>query len=88
MAKQGMKRPEIEHRKNEISPVPILEGKAKSGKIKANPLIAGADGKVYHSVTQTQDRLSAVYPAVENDLAAENIINDFDMTLADLQDLL
>ena len=39
MAKQGMKRPEMEHRKNTISPVPIIHGKAKSGKIKMNPLI-------------------------------------------------
>ena len=27
------------------------------------------------------------FPAIDNDLAAENLANDFDMTAADLQDL-
>lgn len=87
MAKQGMKRPEIEHRKNTASPVPIISGKAKSGKAKANPLIAGANGKVYHSIPHTEDKISAAFPAIDNDLAVDNFTNDFDMTEADLQDL-
>lgn len=33
------------------------------------------------------DPENAVIGAVDNDLAAENICNDFDMTYADLQDL-
>lgn len=37
MAKQGMKRPEMEHRKNTVPSVPIISGKAKSEKIKATP---------------------------------------------------
>ena len=48
MAKQGMKRPEFERRKNTVSPVPIIGGKAKSGNKKANPLIPETGGKVYH----------------------------------------
>lgn len=86
MAKQGMKRPEPEHRKNTIPPVPSINGKAKSGKVKANPLIAGANGKVYHSTPHADDKISAVFPAIDNDLAIENFANDFDMTAADLQD--
>ena len=33
-----------------------------------------------------EKRLSP-FPAIDNDLAAENLTNDFDMTAADLQDL-
>ena len=87
MAKQGMKRPEPEHRKNTVPPVPIISGKAKSGKVKANPLIAGADGKVYHNIPQAESKIPAVFPAIDNDLAVDNLTNDFDMTSADLQDL-
>ena len=87
MAKQGMKRPEIEHRKNAVSPVPIINGKAKSEKEKANPLIAGGNGKVYHGVPHSQDHIPPAFPAIDNDLAVENFSNDFDMTAADMQDL-
>lgn len=87
MAKQGMKRPEPEHRKNTVPPVPIISGKAKSGKERANPLIAGAGGKVYHSIPHGEDKIPSVFPAIDNDLAVENFTNDFDMTAADLQDL-
>lgn len=39
MAKQGMKRPEYTHPepKNDVTPVPELQGKAKRGKEKAKP---------------------------------------------------
>ena len=87
MAKKGMKRPEPEHRKNSLAPVPALQGKAKSGKEKANPLIPGAEGKVYHGTPHGKDRIPEVFPALDNDLAVENVLNDFDMTAADLQDL-
>ena len=87
MAKQGMKRPEFRCGKNTVPPVPEIQGKAKSGKEKANPLIAGAEGKVYHGVPHTEDKIPSVFPAIDNDLAAENLVNDFDMTAADLQDL-
>ena len=87
MAKQGMKRPEPEHRKNTVPPVPIISGKAKSGKTKANPLIAGTDRKVYHSIPQAESKIPSIFPAIDNDLAVDNLTNDFDMTSADLQDL-
>ena len=46
MAKQGMKRPEDTHTKpkNDMPPVPEIQGKAKSGKRDANPIIAGTSG--------------------------------------------
>ena len=87
MAKKGMKRYEPEHKKNTVAPVPIINGKAKSGKIKANPLIASADGKVYHSTPHNEETIPSVFPAIDNDLAVENIANDFDLTAADMQDL-
>ena len=87
MAKKGMKRPEPEHKKNPVTPVPIINGKAKSGKAKANPLIPGADGKVYHSIPHSENKIPSVFPAIDNDLAVDNLTNDFDMTAADLQDL-
>ena len=81
MAKQGMKRPEYTklHPKNTDGPVPILQGKPKSGKKKANPFVAetmGAEQKVWHEKS---------YHALDNDLAVENLAND--LTMADLQDL-
>lgn len=87
MAKQGMKRPEITKRKekNDVSPVPQLQGKAKSGKEKANPMIAGvpgADGKVYHYKPHKPTLLSVI----ENELAVDNMEDHWDMTAADRQD--
>lgn len=40
MAKQGMSRPEISkhQNKNDVSPVPEIQGKAKTGKKKAKPM--------------------------------------------------
>lgn len=76
MAKQGMKRPEFEHRKNEMPPVPQISGKARSGKEKAPPLVASGMGKVWHDG-----------PYESNDLAVENLRDEFDLTDADLQDL-
>lgn len=54
MSKQGMARPEWTHTRphNSQSPVPEIQGKAKHGKQKANPIIpgtSGADLKVFHS---------------------------------------
>ena len=45
MAKQGMKRIERTHVKprNEMPPVPEIQGKAKSGKEKATPVNKDAD---------------------------------------------
>ena len=54
MSKQGMSRPERTHSRpeNQTAPVPELQGKAKHGKTKANPIIAensSVDVKVYHT---------------------------------------
>ena len=71
MAKQGMKRPEFKtHPKNENGFVPPLQGKAKSGKEKAKPIVAGTEGthmKVWHRDP---------YREFDNDLAIENLTND------------
>ena len=85
MAKQGMARPDWTqlHPKNEVSPVPQIQGKAKSGKKKANPIIAGtmgAETKVWH-----EKPISDAYREIDNDLAQDNLQND--IPLADLQDL-
>lgn len=85
MAKQGMKRPEYTHVKprNDVPPVPEIQGKAKHGKEKANPIIAGTvppSQKVYHTKP-----IPKVYAEIDNDLARDNLEND--LTAADLQDL-
>ena len=78
MAKQGMKRPDWTqtHPKNDNPPVPQIQGKAKSGKRKANPIIAGTSGpeqKVWHG------------NPYDSDLAMDNLNQD--IPYADLQDL-
>ena len=84
MAKQGMKRPQI-HKgppKNEAF-VPEIQGKAKSGKKKANPVIAetmGAELKVWH-----EKPISNAHGIIDTDLARDNLEND--LPFADLQDL-
>ena len=42
---------------------------------------------VYRSIPRQAETVAAAYPAIDNDLAVENLTNDFDMTAADLQDL-
>ena len=84
MAKQGMKRPQIQKGppKNDAL-VPELQGKAKSGKEKAKPIIAdtmGAELKVWH-----EKPISDAYGIIDTDLAQDNLENDLPM--ADLQDL-
>lgn len=91
MAKQGMKRPESTQTqpKNAVAPVPEIQGKAKHGKERANPIIAGTYSptqKVYHTKPFAKEKeISEVYPVIDNDLARDNIEND--LTAADLQDL-
>ena len=82
MAKQGMARPERTHTqpKNQMPPVPEIQGKAKSGKKEANPIISGTSGpsqKVFHTERPIKDP--------DNDLARDHIKND--LPEADLQDL-
>ena len=85
MAKQGMKRIERTHTKprNEQAAVPEIQGKAKSGKKKANPIVAGTAGaqqKVWH-----EKSIPKAYREIDTDLALDNLQND--LTMADLQDL-
>ena len=84
MAKQGMARPDWtkRHPKNEAF-VPGIQGKAKSGKKKADPIIAGtmgAEQKVWHETP-----ISNAHGPLDNDLAVDNLEND--LPYADLQDL-
>lgn len=91
MAKKGMKRPQRTHSKprNNEAAVPAIQGRAKSGKVEANPIIAGTQPpsqKVYHTVPIKQEKpISPVYSAIDNDLARDNLEND--VTAADLQEL-
>lgn len=91
MAKQGMKRMERTHIKprNETAPVPEIQGKAKHGNVKANPIISGTQPpaqKVYHSTPfKTEKPISPVYAQIDNDLARDNLEND--VTAEDLLDL-
>ena len=84
MAKQGMKRPQIQGGPPKNTGfVPELQGKAKSGKAKANPIIAGtmgAEQKVWH-----EKPISEAYREIDTDLARDNLEND--IPFADLQDL-
>lgn len=86
MAKKGMKRPEIDQKKSTAPAVPVIQGKAKSGKEKANPLIANTEEKVYHSTPHKENKGHSAFAVMDNDLAIENLANDFDLTAADLQD--
>ena len=85
MAKQGMKRPDVTktHPKNDVSPVPRIQGKAGTGKTKAPPIIAGTMGaaqKVWH-----EKPISKAHGIIDTDLARDNLEND--IPFADLQDL-
>lgn len=90
MSKKGMKRPQRTHNqeRNEQAPVPEIQGKAKSGKVKANPIIAGTEAptqKVFHTDTHIKQKpISNAYSAIDTDLARDNLEND--LTAADLQD--
>lgn len=71
MAKKGMKHPDVTRGpRNETSPVPQIQGKAKSGKEKANPIIAGTTGanhKVWH-----EKPISKSHGIIDTDLARDN----------------
>ena len=82
MAKQGMKRPEVTHTKprNEQAAVPAIQGKAKHGKEKVSPIIAGTKAPsqtVYHTTPYAHERtISAVHRETDTDLARDNLEND------------
>ena len=86
MSKQGMARPDWTRTKakNDVPPVPELQGKAKHTKQKANNIISGTSGpnlKTFH----TEKPISKVYPEIDNDLARDNLENN--IPAADLEDL-
>ena len=91
MAKQGMNRPNRSHTKprNKQAAVSEIQGKAKHGKEKVNPIIAGTKApaqKVYHTTPHTQEKpIPKVYKEIDADLARDNLEND--IPDADLQDL-
>ena len=83
MAKKGMKRPDLQEKPGKMPIVPQIQGKAKSGKVKANPIIAGTMGaelKVWH-----EKPISGAWKDIDTDLARDNLEND--IPFADLQDL-
>ena len=86
MAKQGMKRPNQTHVKprNEMPPVPELQGKAKNSDQPARPVISGSSGPS-QKVLHTERPISRVYPEIDNDLARDNMEND--LSAAEVQDL-
>ncbi len=93
MAKKGMKRPQRTHtqERNTEPPVPEIQGNAKSGKIKAKPIITGTSApsqKVFHSTPPSvQKPIPKAFSAIDTDLARDNIETDFDLTAADRQDI-
>lgn len=87
MAKQGMSRPNRTHtqERNSEPAVPEIQGKAKHGKEKARPIIAGTSApemKVYHTKAHADN--SGLYSVYDTDLAADNLEND--LTAADKRD--
>jgi len=93
MSKKGMARPD-EHisSDNEAARVPLIQGRAKHGEVKANPIIAGTEGpslKVYHTKPfpkeQQEKPVPGVYPVIDTDLGRDNVEND--LTAADIQDM-
>lgn len=83
MAKKGMKRPENDKGPKNEAFVPGLQGRAKTGKKKTNPIIAGtmdAELKVWH-----EKPISGAWKDIDTDLARDNLEND--IPFADLQDL-
>ena len=84
MAKRGMTHPDVTRgARNETFPVPQIQGKAKSGKVKSNPIISGTTGanqKVWHEMP-----ISKAHGIIDTDLARDNLEND--IPFADLQDL-
>ena len=84
MPKKGMKQPDLMERPGTMPIVPQIQGKAKYGKEKARPIIAGtvgADQKVWHM----ERPISDAHGIIDNDLARDNLEND--IPFADLQDL-
>lgn len=98
MAKKDMKH-HYTHDDKHGTDVPELQGKAKTTKQRANPIIAETKPpaqKVWHNavlpeeaakslIEGTEKPVSEVYPVIDNDLARDNLEND--IPEADLNDL-
>ena len=84
MSKQGMTHPDINQGpKNNVSPVPQVQGKAKTRKEKSKPTLpetSGANLKVWH-----EKPISKAHGIIDTDLARDNLEND--IPFADHQDL-
>lgn len=82
MGKQGMKRPDETrvHLTIEDAPAPEIQGKAKNGKTRANPIIAGTEQAFPGEIP-----IPWVYPVIDTDLARDNVENG--LSAADRQDL-
>lgn len=79
MAKKGMKRPTRTHtqERNDTPAVPELQGKSKSGKQNAGPIVAGTTApaqKIWHKGTAADQ--SEQFTVFDNDLARDNLEND------------
>ncbi len=90
MAKKGMSRIDRTHTKprNTEPPVPEIQGKARSGKEHAKPIVASTQGhkKVYHSTPhKTEKPISPADKAIDAVLACDNLEND--ISKADLEDM-
>lgn len=74
MAKQGMARTDRTHSKpkNEMPPVPELQGKAKTSKEPANPVVSGTSGS-NQKVVHTERPISKAYPVIDNNLSASDV---------------
>lgn len=83
MAKQGMSRPDTpQGPRNDVPPVPQIQGKARSGRKRAAPIVSGTPGptqKVWHGKPASQ-----AHGIAGGDLARDNPEND--LPFADLQD--
>ncbi|MFR0732819.1 MAG: hypothetical protein ACLSHU_00155 [Oscillospiraceae bacterium] len=71
MAKQGMARPDWTKRpRNSAPPVPEIQGKAKTTKTPARPIIAGTSGpqqKVYHGAPHSERPISPAHGIIDTD---------------------
>lgn len=91
MAKRGMERfgQTDTHSEKAMDKFSQKQRKSEHSNIYANPIISDAlftTQKVYYAVPFKKEKpVSEFYPAIDNDLARDNIEND--LTAADIQDL-
>lgn len=71
--------------KNDVPPVPEIQGKAKHGKVQANPIVADSQMAYHNQAFSNEKKISEAYSVIDTDLARDNLEND--LSAADLQDL-